>query len=61
MSLIVSVVVRTPSGLCSTVSVTVSIIVSVTPGVHKPIVSVVQSTALLEEDRHTNIHSHSHK
>jgi hypothetical protein len=28
-------------------------------GVHNPTVSVVQSTALLENDRHTNIHSHA--
>ena len=60
---VVSVVVVTvyPSASYSIVSVTTSSIISSIVGVQSPTVSVEQSTALLEEDRETDIHSHSHK
>ena len=50
-----------PSALNSTVSDITSSIISSIVGVHNPVVSVEQSTALLEKDRNTDIHSHSVK
>ena len=60
---VVSVVVVTvyPSASYSIVSVTTSSIISSIVGVQSPTVSVEQSTALLEKDRETDIHSHSQK
>ena len=60
---VVSVVVVTvyPSASYSIVSVTTSSIISSIVGVQSPTVSVEQSTALLEKDRNTDIHSHSVK
>ena len=60
---VVSVVVVTvyPSASYSIVSVTTSSIISSIVGVQSPTVSVEQSTALLEKDRNTDIHSHSQK
>ena len=60
---VVSVVVVTvyPSASYSIVSVIVSSIISSIVGAHSPTVSVEQSTALLEKDRNTDIHSHSVK
>jgi len=60
---VVSVVVVTvyPSASYSIVSVIVSSIISSIVGVQSPTVSVEQSTALLEKDRETDIHSHSQK
>ena len=50
-----------PSASYSIVSVTTSSIISSIVGVHSPTVSVEQSTALLEKDRETDIHSHGQK
>ena len=63
MVVVVSVVVVTvyPSASYSIVSVIVSSIISSIVGVQSPTVSVEQSTALLEKDRQTDIHSHSQK
>ena len=60
---VVSVFVVTvyPSASYSIVSVIVSSIISSIVGVQSPTVSVEQSTALLEKDRETDIHSHSQK
>ena len=63
MVVVVSVVVVTvcPSASYSIVSVITSSIISSIVGVQSPTVSVEQSTALLEKDRETDIHSHSQK
>ena len=58
---VVSVVTVYPSASYSIVSVIVSSIISSIVGAQSPTVSVEQSTALLEKDRNTDIHSHSVK
>jgi len=57
----VVVVVVIPPFSNSIVSVITSSIISSIVGVQRPVVSVEQSTALLEKDRETDIQSHSHK
>jgi len=57
----VVVIIVIPSASCSMVSVITSSINSSIVGVQRPIVSVSQSTPLLEKDRNTDIKSHSVK